>query len=109
MTLLLSALLPLRECLESPHHDIDAPVAFPREPEPKQTTCPILRANRGARTPEETPEIAVTEIVTETVIETAIATGTVPAGVEMVTVTASNQGAGAPVDDAPGANRNRFR
>ena len=75
MTLPTPVLPPLIEYLESPQDAIDAPVAFPREPEPKQDICPILRLNHGDRIPEETPAIAAIE----TKIEIAIETATVPA------------------------------
>ena len=74
-----SVLYPLRECPENPHHGIDTPVTFPCEPQTKKTICPILRPNRGDRTPEETPEIAATEIVIETATEIAAETETEPA------------------------------
>ncbi len=70
-------MIPLFEYLESPQDAIDIPVAFPREPEPKQDICPILRLNQGDRIPEKAPAIARTETETET--EIATETATVPA------------------------------
>ena len=100
MTSLLSELHPLRECLEGPHHGIDTPVAFPREPQTKPNICPILRPNRGDLTPEEAPEIAATEIV--------IATTTVPAMAVTEAVRDSNPGGAVQVAAGPGASQNRF-
>ena len=80
MTLPTPVLSPLIEYLESPQDAIDTPVAFPREPEPKQNTCPILRLNHGDQIPEEAPAITVIEIEIE--IETAIEITTGPAVTE---------------------------
>jgi hypothetical protein len=72
MMLLSPALIPTREY---PQGGIDLPVAFPREPEPNNNTCPILRHNPGALDPEETtPTIAETTTATGTAIVTATAT-----------------------------------
>jgi hypothetical protein len=71
MMLLSPALIPTREY---PQGGIDLPVAFPREPEPNNNTCPILRHNPGALDPEETtPTIAETTTATGTAIVTATA------------------------------------
>ena len=77
MTLQTPLMIPLTEYPENPQNAIDIPVAFPREPEPKQDICPILRLNHGDRIPEEAPAIAAIEIETE--IETETETATVPA------------------------------
>ena len=102
MTLPTPLMIPLIEYLESPQDAIDVPVAFPREPEPKQDICPILRLNHGDRIPEEAPAIAEIEIETE--IEIAIETATVPAMADPEAI--SNPEAAAPAVAALVGNQN---
>jgi len=105
MTLPTPVLPLLIEYLESPQDAIDAPVAFPREPEPKQNTCPILRPNHGDQIPEEAPAIAVIEIETETGTAIEITTG--PAVAEPAVV--NSPAVAAPVAAALLGDRNVFR
>jgi len=81
MTLLSPALIPTREY---PQGGIDLPVAFPREPEPNNNTCPILRHNPGALDPEETTPAIAETTVTATVTVTVTATAGARAGAKEV-------------------------
>ena len=101
MTLSTPVLPHLIEYLESPQDGIDAPVAFPREPEPKQNTCPILRLDHGEQIPEETPVITVIETETATEITTD------PAVAEPVVV--NSPAVAAPVAAVLVGARNVFR
>ena len=103
MTLSTPVLPHLIEYPESPQDSIDAPVAFPREPEPKQNTCPILRLNHGEQIPEEAPVITVIEIETETATEIT----TDPAVAEPVVV--NSPAVAAPVAVVLVGARNLFR
>ena len=102
MTLLSPALIPTREY---PQGGIDLPVAFPREPEPNNNTCPILRHNPGALDPEETtPAIAETTTATGTAIVTATATAVARARAKE----AVNNKAAAPAVVAPAVIQSLF-
>jgi hypothetical protein len=102
MTLLSPALIPTREY---PQGGIDLPVAFPREPEPNNNTCPILRHNPGALDPEETtPAIAETTTATGTAIVTATATAVARARAKE----AVNNEAAAPAVVAPAVIQSLF-
>ena len=65
-------LIPTREC---PQSGIEAPRAFPREPEPRKNLCQILPRNPGNLDPEAAsgaPAITETEIGTKAVAAAAV-------------------------------------
>jgi hypothetical protein len=108
MTHRLPALIPIQD--EYPQEGIEVPVAFPREPEPIQNKCPILRHNQDDLTLEAKAPATVA-ITTATVIATAIVTAivtemTVTVAAEAVAEAVNR--AAAPVAVVLNASQSRF-